>query len=188
MSVKPLFVSFSGGRSSAVMAKLCVDECKARQRQVCVLFANTGCEHEATLKFVSDCDRAFNLGVTWIEAVTNDAGKGQTAKVVNFDSASRNGEPFEAAIKKYGVFNKSYPNCTGRLKTEPMHWYVRNVIGWKKGNYETAVGIRADECDRISKHATRNAIVYPLVKHGIGKTQVNEIMRRYPFEIGRAHV
>jgi len=45
-------LSFSGGRSSALMT---IERLKANNDSV-VIFANTGKENEATLKFVNDCD------------------------------------------------------------------------------------------------------------------------------------
>jgi 3'-phosphoadenosine 5'-phosphosulfate sulfotransferase (PAPS reductase)/FAD synthetase len=67
--MKPkLAISFSGGRSSAVMTKLCLDEYSSTH-EIVVTFANTGCEHPATLDFVRDCDRYWNFGTVWLEAV-----------------------------------------------------------------------------------------------------------------------
>ena len=51
--------------------------------------------------------------VVWVESITNpEYRKGVTAKVVSFVTASRNGEPFEAMIKKHGIPNITQPHCT----------------------------------------------------------------------------
>lgn len=122
------------------------------------VFANTGEEHPRTLDFVNECDRAWGLGVVWVEAVVNPGRKGCTHKIVTYETASRNGEPFEAVIAKYGISNKSYPHCTRELKLNPMRSYIRS-IGWS--HEKVAVGMRADEPKRISKSAEVNRIVYP---------------------------
>ena len=50
-----LFVSFSGGRTSAYMCWWLLNN-KADVYDFIFIFANTGLEHENTLKFVNQCD------------------------------------------------------------------------------------------------------------------------------------
>ena len=179
-------ISFSGGKTSAYMTKMILDYFRANEpdRQIDVVFANTGQEHEETLKFVERCDREFGFGVTWIEAVVNpERGKGIRHKVVNFDTASRNGEPFEAVISKYGIPNPAFKQCNSRLKTEPMDDY-RKSLGWKKGTYSTAVGIRADEMDRVSNNGmTKHGLFYPCVDAGVTKDDVRHWWATQPFNL-----
>lgn len=178
-----LFVSFSGGRTSGYMTKRILDQWRDRYDRVVILFANTGKEQEATLRFVEQCDRAFGLGVVWVEAVVHpERGKGTTHRVVSFNTASRKGEPFEAAIRKFGIPNKHYPHCTRELKQRPMFSYLRS-LGWKPGSFEIAIGIRVDEVDRISARAETDHIVYPLVKWGVKKTDVLAWWRQQPFDL-----
>jgi len=177
-----LAISFSGGRSSAVMLKRCL-ELYDETHDMLITFANTGCEHEDTLRFVDAVDRHFADGrVVWIEAEIHGPGVGPTAKVVTYKTASRNGEPFRAAVEKYGVFGKSYPNCTGRLKTEPIHSFCRSQ-GWGAGSYDTAIGIRADEIDRVSSKAKEHRFVYPLVNEGWTKRMVNKYMAQFDWDL-----
>ena len=179
---KRLSISFSGGRSSAVMLKRCLDKYSATH-EISVVFANTGCEHEATLKFVDDVDKNFAGGrVVWIEAVINGKGVGVSHRIVDFKTASRKGEPMRDAVAKHGVFCTTHPQCTSRLKTEAMQSY-RESIGWFDGDYVTAIGIRADEADRMSSKAIENKLVYPLVSEGWRKRDVNEFMKRYDFDL-----
>ena len=125
-------------------------------------FANTGLEHEKTLEFVDQCDKHFGLNLVWLEAVVNpEKGKGIRHKIVDFETASRNGEPFEAAILKYGIFNQPYPNCTGRLKREVIESYKRSI--GLKTRHLTAIGIRSDEIDRMSPSAKKSGWIYPLI-------------------------
>ena len=183
--MKKLAISFSGGRSSAVMTKLCLDK-YGDTHEIVITFANTGCEHPATLDFVRNCDRHWGFNTVWLEAVINpEHGKGVTHKIVDYETASRNGEPFEAHIRKSGIPNPTSPVCTSRLKTDVMEHYLRS-IGWvqgKKINYQTAIGIRADEIDRISEHAERFGFIYPLVEAGVTKSKVNAIMAKQSWDL-----
>lgn len=166
-------ISFSGGATSGYMLKMLLDHFRDHEpeREIIVTFCNTGLEHEKTLEFVDKCDKAWNVGVVWLEAVVTHGDRiGIRHKIVDFETASRNGEPFEEAVKKYGVFNKSYPNCNGRLKTEVMQDYHRS-IGWRS-LYSSAVGIRADEIDRISFNAMNQGIFYPCADAGVTKRDV----------------
>ena len=67
---KKLTVSFSGGRTSAYMCYILQTQ-YADKYDIQYVFANTGQEHENTLKFVDQCDKAFNLNLTWVEAVVD---------------------------------------------------------------------------------------------------------------------
>jgi hypothetical protein len=177
-----LAISFSGGESSAVMSMWCY-LLYGDTHDIRATFVNTGCEHEETLRFVRDCDtHIFKGTLDWIEAVTNGPRKGPTAVKVTYETASRNGEPFEAAIRKHGVFGPTHPQCTSRLKTEPMLWW-RKQNGWPPKTYDTAVGIRADEIDRVSAQRERDRIVYPLIQAGFTKQHVNDIMSELPWRL-----
>ena len=92
-------------------------------------------------------------------------------KIVDFESASRNGEPFEAYIAKYGIPNQTFSQCTSRLKVEPMEAY-RKSIGFKKGDHSFAVGIRADEINRVSGVSLDQGAIYPLVDANVSKEDV----------------
>jgi hypothetical protein len=175
-----LAISFSGGRTSAVMTKLLFDEC----RDASIVFANTGCEHPATLDFVNACDFHFGWDVVWLEAVVTHGDRvGIRHKVVNYHTADRQGKVFEEYIKKYGVPNQAYKQCTSRLKEEVMDSYRHRELGWKKGTYKTAIGIRADEIDRMSSTAEEKNLIYPLVKMGHTKQSVNAIVKSWPFDL-----
>lgn len=158
-----LFVSFSGGKTSAFMARWIQQNWCGVFKNIHYVFANTGQEHEKTLEFVQRCDDEWNLGVVWVEAVVNpERGKGIRHKIVDFNTASRNGEPFEAQIAKEGIPNKANPKCSDRLKLRPMEDY-RKSLGYKPSEYSVAIGIRCDEVDRIHPRYKELNIVYPLV-------------------------
>lgn len=157
--MKPLVIQFSGGRTSAFMTKFLFELWPDREKHV--LFENTGKEDERTLEFVNECDKRWNLGVVWLEAVVHyDARKACTHKIVTFETASRNGEPYEAVIKKYGIPNLGFPHCTRELKTNVCNSYVAS-LGLEE--YETALGIRADEAHRINRATAKEKnLIYPL--------------------------
>lgn len=184
MSKKKLWISFSGGRTSAYMTKWLLDN-KQDEYEMFVVFANTGEENEATLQFVHDCDRYFGFNTTWLEAdVDPQPRKGTKAKVVTFDTASRKGEPYEDVIRKYGIPNQSHPMCTRELKLQPMRWYIKNVLGWHGDDVYCAVGIRNDETRRISKDKDKNHLIYPLIEwHPCDKQDVNDWWEEQPFNL-----
>lgn len=174
-----LVVSFSGGETSAMMSYILKND----ERYDCnFVFANTGAEDERTLKFVDECDKKFGLGVVWLEAVVHpEKGVGTTYSVVDYKTASRNAEPFEEVIKKYGVPNNARPICTRELKKTP-------ITKWQKdkglGSNSIAIGIRADEADRMSINAEKEKIIYPFIKMGIRKRDVKLFWEKQSFNLG----
>jgi hypothetical protein len=161
--MKPrLLSSFSGGKTSAFMTRWLLEN-KSDEYDIKVVFANTGEEDERTLKFVRDCDAVFGFGTVWVEsAPIMGERKSSGHRVVEFGTAARNGEPFEAVIAKYGIPNKNFPHCTRELKLNPIKSYLAS-IGWETGSYSSAIGIRTDETRRVSKTAEDRNIIYPLV-------------------------
>lgn len=181
-----LVISFSGGRSSAVMTKLCLEKYGATH-DIVVIFANTGCEHLSTLDFVRDCDTHWGFNTVWLEAVVfHGQEKSSGHRVVSYETASRHGEPFAEVIAKYGMPNPNKAmHCTRELKKNAVDSYLR-AIGWKFNkdlDHQMAIGIRADEIDRMSKRAASRGLIYPLVELGWTKDMVNAYMRHAPFDL-----
>ncbi|CAB3917525.1 phosphoadenosine phosphosulfate reductase family protein [Achromobacter mucicolens] len=159
MDLPRLLVSFSGGRSSALMAHL-VKKHWSHLYDLRFVFANTSFEHHDTLRFVDAVDREFGLGVIWLEAVANHTErKASGHRVVNFQTAARDGEVFRDSVAKYGLPNRTFKSCTRELKLNAIKSYTRS-IGWL--DHLTAVGIRNDEPKRISPTAPQQRIIYPL--------------------------
>lgn len=181
-----LAISFSGGRTSAVMTKTIWDKRhdlveKGTFYAISIVFCNTGQEHESTLKFVHDCEVKFGWPVVWLEAVVNpEKGKGIRHKIVDFETASRDGRPFYDVVKKYGLPGPTHPQCSSRLKEEVMDSYRHRELGWKRKEYRTAIGIRADEMDRMNESG---AFWYPLVNLGYTKQRVNEEIKTWGFDL-----
>ena len=86
---KTLVISFSGGRTSGFLTKKLLEQ-KNKWKDILVIFANTGQEHEKTLEFIHNCDQRFNFNTIWLEAVAHRGEKkGSTAKIVNFQTCLR---------------------------------------------------------------------------------------------------
>lgn len=166
-----LVISFSGGRTSAYMTKYLLDNFSDKYNFY-VVYANTGQEHEKTLEFINNCDKYFNFNTVWVEAIVHhNERKANTHKIVNYQTACRDSFLFEEMIKKHGIPNKAFPHCTRELKLAPIYSYLKS-IGLKNGDYEMALGIRADEKRRVSESADVRNIIYPLVDLDIDKTDV----------------
>jgi hypothetical protein len=158
--MKKLYVIlFSGGRTSAFLAKYMKEH--PRYKNCIFIFMNTGKEREETLQFTDKCDKEFGLNLIYLEALIHDEkGKGTTYKIVNFENASRNGEPFEEMLKKYPLPNNMASNCTRELKQRPVDAYLRD--NYKDFEIIKVIGIRADEMHRKSNTAEIQKIIYPL--------------------------
>ena len=181
--MKKLLISFSGGETSAFMTHHLLTQRENDFTEIVVVFANTGKEREETLEFINKFSCHFGFNIVWIEAVTNPThGKGVSAKVVSFETASRNGEPYEAMIAKHGIPSKHSPHCTRELKKYAIRAFARS-IGWRPSEYLTAIGIRMDEADRISEKAKEQGLYYPLIKLGITKPKINSFWQSQPFRL-----
>jgi len=144
-----------------------------------VCFANTGKEDEATLKFVHDCSVNWNVSIVWLEYQWAEKPVDRF-KVVSYQTASRNGEPFAESIWQNG---KPYlPNsvqriCTVNTKIKPIESYLKS-IGFN--DYITAVGIRADEQYRAAKMKDKWT---PLVYAKVTKNDVLDFWKTNFFDL-----
>ena len=181
----PTCISFSGGRTSAYMLWRVLQSNGGQPSEAAVCFANTGKEDEATLRFVRDCGLNWNVPITWVEYQNAEETKDRF-RVVDFDTASRNGEPFEAIIRKRNYLpNPVSRFCTVEMKVRAIHRHLKSV-GWTE--WDSMLGIRADEQRRAAKigqqdygkHETKLA---PLVSAGITKEHVGEFWRNQTFDL-----
>lgn len=199
-------MSISGGRSSAMLAKLLIDSLKLSEVENILLvgdetikyytyendvsiyifgFGNTTREKEATLVFMQDIEKNFGIKVFWVEAVVHyNSRKGCTHQLVNFNTARRKGEVFESVIQKYGIPNKAFPHCTRELKTNPIRSFLR-TIGWGSWkDYKTIIGYRKDEPKRATiEKAEKLNQWYPLSEWGIKKVDVAYFWNRQSFDL-----
>jgi 3'-phosphoadenosine 5'-phosphosulfate sulfotransferase (PAPS reductase)/FAD synthetase len=151
-----------------------------------VCFANTGKEDEATLRFVQNCSERWNVPITWLEYVDAEETKDRWRQV-NFETASRDGEPFEALIKKRNYLpNPVSRFCTVELKVRTIHRYLK-ANGWTE--WDSMLGIRADEQRRLAKignqdYGKHEEKIAPLGRLGVTKETVGQFWRNQPFDLG----
>jgi hypothetical protein len=184
--IRRLVNSFSLGETSAYMTyrNLCDPATYRRYDDVITIMANTTRERPEALEFGRRCDIELGFNSVWVEAVTYpDEAKACGHRVVTHDTARTDGSAFEDMIRKYGIPNYQYIHCTRELKLNAIRSYIENELGWERGTYHTAVGIRADEIDRMSATARANGVIYPLVRLGITKPHINEWWSRQPFRL-----
>ena len=172
---EPTCISFSGGRTSGYMLWKYLEANNGLPDEAVVCFANTGKEQEDTLQFVKDCEQHWNVNIVWLEFDDSEV----KFKVVNFDTASRNGEPFEKLIKK----RKYLPNpvarfCTGELKILTIERYFKSM---GKPDFATAVGIRADESRRAAKMKDK---LTPLMAANVTQKDIQFFWKQQPFDLG----
>jgi 3'-phosphoadenosine 5'-phosphosulfate sulfotransferase (PAPS reductase)/FAD synthetase len=178
---EPTVISFSGGRTSAYLLWRVLQSNHGLPDEAIVCFANTGKEEEATLEFVRDCSVNWNVPIHWVEYRANDPG----FEEVSFETASRNGEPFEQLILK----KKYLPNpitrfCTVEMKIKAIQKLLKSK-GWKHNENMDWVGIRADEPRRAAKIARERL---PLVTAGITAKDVGKFWSEQPFDLGLPNV
>ncbi|AMS20638.1 Nin-like protein [Pseudomonas synxantha] len=181
-------VSFSGGRTSAYMLRQVLDSNEDLSDLV-VTFANTGKEHPATLEFVQECAKRWAVPIVWLEFRDDDTG----FAVVDYATASRQGEPFEALIRK----RKYLPNpvtrfCTIDLKIRIIHKYLRSLgLSTEEVPVDMMTGIRADEPRRVVKIRHRKStseskwatMVMPLADAGVGVQNVTDFWAGQSFDL-----
>lgn len=183
----PTCISFSGGRTSGYMLWRVLQANGGLPANTAVCFANTGREDEATLRFVRDCGEQWGVEIVWLEYTGQDE---QMYRRVDFATASRSGEPFEALIRR----RKFLPNpvsrfCTSELKIRTMHRFIRAELEWSE--WDQFIGIRADEQRRVSKIRNRGTstetkdetMCMPLADAGVSVQEVGGFWSRQPFNL-----
>lgn len=182
----PACISFSGGRSSGYMLRHILDaHGGSLPDDVHVLFANTGKEMRETLDFVQECGERWNVPITWLEFCDADAPADRW-RVVDHASASRNGEPFEALIRRKNFLpNPVTRFCTYDLKVKAMVRYLVATFGWPA--WTSVVGIRADEPRRVARlvapNRDRDERIAPMARAGVSAADVAAFWRAQPFDL-----
>lgn len=183
-------ISFSGGKTSAMMTIELLKLPEYNENNTVVCFANTGKENEATLEFVKKVDEYLGGGkIIWIEydnAYNETTDKySHIHKIVDFNTASRNGEPFAKLIK----CRKFVPNvvsryCTQELKIKPIKKWMKS-LGYTTWN--NIVGIRYDEPRRYSNLINNNREIWenmaPLFQMKVTNEDVLKFWESMPFNL-----
>lgn len=173
----PALISFSMGRTSGYMLKHIIDAHDGQlPNDVKVATANTGKEREESLRFWRACQEQWGVEISLLEYATQAEHR---TIVVDFETASRNGEPFSAAIRQ----ERMLPNpiariCTKNLKVLRLNAYARHWLGWRR--WASVVGLRSDE-KRADKIVPGR--VLPLKQAGVTKADVLAWWREQPFDL-----
>ena len=196
---EPAAISFSGGRTSAFMLHKVLEAHNGKLPDcVKVTFANTGVEMPETLDFVRDCQEKWNVPITWLElgeyeqiGIWKSGSKEGMPKykastvIVNYDTAARNGEPFERLVKKRNYLpNIMSRFCTTELKVKRIRDYLRSL---SMEDWVQFIGIRADEPRRAVKMHGRkdegHEMYLPLYVDGVTKEHVHDFWRQQDFDL-----
>jgi PP-loop superfamily ATP-utilizing enzyme len=153
---------WSGGITSAVTCKLCVDLYGIDN--VRFIFIDTKNEDEDTYRFKLDCEKWFNKE---IETITGIGDKYQSIEEVWFK-------------------NKSLNVASGAVCSSELKRRVREI--WQKQNEYThqAFGFELDEIKRAKSMSMNNPkvkAIYPLLMFGLSKKDCIDIVEQAGIEI-----
>ena len=187
----PTCISFSGGRTSAYMLyKVLEAHDGVLPKETVITFANTGIEHPATLDFVRDCGEQWGVNIIWLEATARIGTESENKyvygyEVVNYDTASRNGEPFADLITARNYLpNPVARFCTAELKIRRINDYLIDQ-GLKE--HATLIGLRADEPRRaVRLHNLKREggdCWCPLYIDGVTKQTVSDFWQKQNFDL-----
>lgn len=183
----PAVISFSGGRTSAYMLwRILQAYGGTLPGDVVVCFANTGREMPATLAFVARCASEWGVHVVWLEF----RGRRKDGfEIVSHNSASRNGEPFEAFLSAASALpNPVQRSCTAELKIRTIKRWIQAELGWS--HWTNVIGLRWDEPDRVTKKLLPSKERWdhsmPLNTAMVTKPHVLDFWAVQPFDLGLA--
>ena len=182
----PALISFSGGRTSAFMLwNILQAHGGVLPDDIYVTFANTGKEAPETLDFVHEVEQKWGVKIYWLELYFGEERPVYRTKIVDYETASRNGEPFEALLDR----RKYLPNpvtrfCTSELKIKVMSRFMRKLQGYK--NWYNVIGLRYDEPRRVASalkqyEAWTNITPMNDAKHTV--EDVSEFLRKQNFDL-----
>ncbi len=124
-----------------------------------------------------------------------------TYALVNYATASRKKEPYQAMLEARESYRKSVKGlpgivpcppqrlCTGELKVKCMGRFVADIWGINKRNgFNVALALRADEPERVDKALERDIEGgiphFPMFDAGIKGADVLAFWKAQPFQLG----
>lgn len=156
----PACVNVSGGRTSMYMMRRILDEGPIDDG-VFFAFANTGRELKETLDFVDECERQWGQKIYRLERRgTQDVQVMPSAfdrlLADKYEAYGRRGQTpvLPGPVARY---------CTIELKRTPAERFMVDMLG-PCAEYDSVVGIRADEPSRVARlreRASESRPVYP---------------------------
>ncbi len=174
-------VSFSGGRTSAYLCKVMID--KFGRDNVDFIFMDTGAEHPKTYEFIRKVNKHFDLNLTCLRGDFNQPlGKGHSYKIVSINDICADLKPYKNMVDKYGTPTVASGWCTSRMKEETHDKYCNDKYG--KGNYQTWIGIRADEPRRLGGIGKKETLKYMAEITDAEKQDILNYWSKMPFDLG----
>ena len=173
-------VSFSGGRTSAYLCKIMI-EIFGREN-VDFIYMDTGAEHQKTYDFIRNVNREFGLDLVCLRGDFNQPlGKGHQYHIVDIENIKPDLEPYRTMVNKYGTPSAASGWCTSRMKEETHDKYCDDNYG--KGNYQTWIGIRADEPKRLGGVGKSDSLRYMSEVTDAEKYDVLKFWSKMPFDL-----
>ncbi|CDG95444.1 putative phosphoadenosine phosphosulfate reductase [Xenorhabdus bovienii str. puntauvense] len=173
-------VSFSGGRTSAYLVYL-MEQRRQQGEDVRYVFMDTGAEHPMTYRFVREVVKFWDIPLVVLQAEMNPqlgASNGYTVWEPKDIQRMPVLKPFSDMVKKYGTPYIGGAFCTDRLKLRPFNAYCNDHFG--RGNYQTWIGIRADEPRRLNR---KDSIGYLADISDFDKQDVLDWWETQPFNL-----
>ncbi|MBO2563766.1 phage N-6-adenine-methyltransferase [Shewanella algae] len=175
-------VSFSGGRTSAYLCFLAVEQ--FGRENVDFIFCDTGAEHPATYEFIKQCDEYFGLNLVCLRGVFDTPlGTANHYKVGGTEIIGPDCEPFAGMMQKYGTpYAPSGGMCSRAMKEEIYTQYCNKKYG--RGQYETWLGIRIDEPARLNtKERKKRVLCYLAEISDFDKQDILDWWQAMPFNL-----
>ncbi len=123
-----------------------------------------------------------------------------TYDIVNYATASRNKEPYQAALEAREAYRLAVKGlkgvlpcpaqriCTGELKIKTMARYLFDMWGVKPKEYNVALALRADEMHRVDSAMAADVDsgipYFPMADAGIVGADVVGFWNSQPFRLG----
>ena len=186
-------IGVSGGRTSGYLLYRILERHDGELPDNAVaIFTNTGKEREETLRFVREMEQHWSVPIVWLEFWRNENATGykndpkNMYKVVDIETASRQGEPFEVAMKTRNALpgtNQRF--CTTMLKIHPADRFTKFELGWKRKETRKMLGIRADEDKRGTIALVSDCLVeLPLLAANVRGREIEQFWEMQPFQLG----
>jgi len=181
--LEPCIVAFSGGATSGFMLRNILDTFEGHLPSgIVVCFCNTGLEHQKTYEFVKRCSDVWNVAIVWLEyrRIADQHG----FAIVNYETASRNGEPFDAIVEARGYLpNPRTRFCTAELKIRTM---MRYAVAIGLEDHFRAVGLRYDEPGRVAAirgDSKGESVLCPIAEAKHTLQDVQAFWEKQPFRL-----
>lgn len=197
MKRNQIFASISGGRSSAVMARLLQTSAGYSRFPKHYAFCNTSRESDGTYEFLRKMQLDWKLPIVYLEGVySKSAGEGVKARSVSFHNLRRDGSLFEEMVEhvsKYsdkGLPHSERPFCSDYLKARVARSFMRDIVGTRR--YVTALGYRFEDMPKRVTYSVleqRKDIICPLIsdfKFPLSQYDIEMFLSLNTFDLGHS--